>query len=234
MYYDTKAGDDELKLNCPSQFELTEESEVPDEDFESKSQKVRKGRRNEASMLQQESSTVQLSNDHRPKRAAGISVYYFIFILKINFEILIAMRINEKNSNQRKISEFISKKRSPKAGTSKSSRTSSILPSIPINDSEHCPICDRLIPNDILEIHTNACLIHNSDAAKELVEKSKQRAKVEANVKEILFQRPTRKNVAAQLLHTDSETTTCPTCGMQMTVSRLENQHKNECVNRFT
>lgn len=105
----------------------------------------------------------------------------------------------------------------------------SLLPSLPVPNSERCPICDRLISNDILEIHTNACLIQNSDAGKELIEKSQQRAKTEAKAKEILFQRTTRKSLAAQLVRTNSETTTCPTCGMQMTVARLENQHKKQC-----
>jgi hypothetical protein len=98
-----------------------------------------------------------------------------------------------------------------------------------MSDSERCPICDKLISNDILETHTNACLINNSDAGKELIEKGKQRAKTEAKAKEVLFQRTTRKSVATHLIRTNSETTTCPTCGMQMTVSRLENQHKKEC-----
>jgi hypothetical protein len=142
------------------------------------------------------------------------------------------MRVKETSSGQQKIDEFLSKKRSPKKSI-KSLKIDSILPPLPIHDSERCPICDRLIPNDILEIHTNACLIHNSDAGKELIEKSKQRAKTEAQVKEILFQRTTRKNLAAHLIKTNSETTTCPTCGMQMTISRLETQHKNECSNRL-
>jgi hypothetical protein len=108
--------------------------------------------------------------------------------------------------------------------------TDSILPLPPsTNDSELCPICDRFIPNDILEVHTNACLMQKSDAGKALIEKIQQRAKTEAQVKEVLFQRTTRRNVAAHLIKSNSETTTCPKCGMQMTVSRLENQHKNEC-----
>ncbi len=141
--------------------------------------------------------------------------------------------MNETNNAQQRIDEFIAKKRSPKMNL-KSLKINSILPPLPLNDSEHCPVCDRLIANDILEIHTNACLIQNSDAGKQLVEKSKQRAKTEAKVKEVLFQRTTRKSVATHLIRINSETTTCPTCGMQMTVSRLENQHKNECSNRLT
>ncbi|CAF0977613.1 unnamed protein product [Rotaria sordida] len=215
MYYETQQGDDELKLLCCShQVSLDEENELSNDDIELKVKKTRKRRRNEASILEQENEIDQLSNI-RPKRAAAI-------------------RVNDMSSNQRKIDEFISKKnRSPKKNI-KSFKINSILPSLPINDSEQCPICDRLISNDILEIHTNACLIHHSDASKELIEKSKQRAKNEAKIKEVLFQRTTRKNIATHLIRTNSETTTCPTCGMQMTVFRLENQHKNECLNRFT
>ncbi|CAF4079678.1 unnamed protein product [Rotaria sp. Silwood2] len=138
------------------------------------------------------------------------------------------------SNNQRKIDEFISKKKQSPKKNIRSFKIDSILPSLPVNDSEHCPICDRLIPNDILEIHTNACLMHHSDASKALIEKSKQRAKTEAKIKEDLFQRTTHKNMAIHLMRTNSETTTCPTCGMQMTVFRLENQHKNECSSRFT
>lgn len=76
--------------------------------------------------------------------------------------------------------------------------------------------------------------MQNTNAGKELIEKSKQRAKTEAKAKEVLFQRTTRKSLAAQLIRTNSETTTCPNCGMQMTISRLENQHRNECSNRLT
>jgi hypothetical protein len=90
-------------------------------------------------------------------------------------------------------------------------------------------MCDRLIPIDILEVHTNACITQKSDAAQALVEKVQERTKTEAKVKEILFPRATRKTLAAHLIRTNSETTTCSTCGMQMTVSRLENQHRNEC-----
>lgn len=76
--------------------------------------------------------------------------------------------------------------------------------------------------------------MQNTNAGKELIEKSKQRAKTEAKAKEVLFQRTTRKSLAAQLIRTNSETTTCSHCGMQMTISRLENQHRNECSNRLT
>lgn len=139
---------------------------------------------------------------------------------------------------------------------------------------------------DILETHTQTCIIRNTAAAKELIEKSKQRAKMEADAKETLFgrkisgitrarrggpappdpqnsskskfifapppdrisdilfpqQRPStseilvtpqrtspRKKPNVKLVRLDSETTTCPTCGMQMTVTRLENQHKKTC-----
>ncbi|CAF3457552.1 unnamed protein product [Rotaria sp. Silwood1] len=215
MYDKTQHGDEELKLLfCSDQTKLDEENELLDDDLELKIKKTRKRRRNEATILEQGNEIDQLSNI-RPKRAAAI-------------------RVNKMNNNQRKINEFIAKKgQSPKKNI-RSIKTDSILPSLPINDSEHCPICDRLIPNDILEIHTNACLIHHSDASKELIEKSKQRAKTEAKIKEILFQRTTHKSTATHLTRTNSETTTCPTCGMQMTVFRLENQHKNECSNRFT
>lgn len=148
-------------------------------------------------------------------------------------KIYLAVRVNQKSDGQQRIDEFIAKKHSPKKNI-KSPQLNSLLPPLPVNDSEHCPICDRLVANDILDIHTNACLMQNSDAGKELIEKSKQRAKTEAKAKEVLFQRTTRKSLAAQLIRTNSETTTCPTCGMQMTVSRLENQHRNECSNRLT
>ena len=140
------------------------------------------------------------------------------------------------NNGQRLIDEFIAKKRSPKKNA-KSLKIDSILPSIPVSESQRCPICDKLISNDILEVHTNACVTQNSDAAKELIEKSKQRTNTEAMAKEVLFRRTTRKTAAApatNLVRTDSETTTCPQCGMQMTVSRLENQHKKTCSNRLT
>lgn len=116
----------------------------------------------------------------------------------------------------------------------KSTKPTTILPPLPISESERCPICDRLISNDILKVHTDACLIQNSDSAKELIEKSKQRANTEAKAKEILFPRATRRTVANvnHLIRADSETTTCPTCHMQMTISRLENQHKKQCSNR--
>lgn len=142
------------------------------------------------------------------------------------------MRVNEKKTGLQRIDEFLAKKRSPKK-TTKSHEIDSILPPLPLNDNERCPICDRLISNDILEVHTNACVIQNSEAGKELIEKSKQRIRTEAKAKEILFQRTTRQTVANHLIRTNSETTTCPTCDMQMTVSRLENQHKNECPNRL-
>ena len=137
------------------------------------------------------------------------------------------MRATPTKTGLQRIDEFINKKRSPKK------KIVSLLPSLPVADSERCPICDRLISIDILETHTNACIIQNSKAGKELIEKSKQRAKTEAKAKEILFQRTTRKSAAANLTRTNSETTTCPTCGMQMTVSRLENQHRKECSKRL-
>ncbi|UJR28774.1 hypothetical protein I4U23_010000 [Adineta vaga] len=209
MFYETKEGDDELKiLYDATQTKLSEENQESDnDDGSNKVKKSRKRRRNEASILEQENEIDRLSNA-RPKRAA-------------------ALRINETNAGQRRIDEFIAKKRSPK----KTTKLSSILPPLPIAESERCPVCDRLISNDILDVHTTACLIHNSDAGKELLEKSKQRARTEAKAKEILFQRTTRKTMANHLIRANSETTTCPTCHMQMTVSRLENQHKNECSN---
>ncbi|CAF2067738.1 unnamed protein product [Rotaria magnacalcarata] len=211
MYYETKEGDNEIKLLCSIQEKIAEENEASDDEVEIKTKNSRKCRRTEASMLEEEYEIDRLSNV-RPKRAA-------------------AMRVNEINNGHRKIDEFISKKRSPRKSL-KSVKIGSILPSIPINDCENCPICDRLISNDILEIHTNACLINNSEAGKELIEKSKQRAKTDAEIKDALFQRITRQNVASHLIRNNSETTTCPTCGMQMTVSRLENQHKTECLKR--
>ncbi|CAF1473504.1 unnamed protein product [Adineta steineri] len=214
MYYDTKQGDDELQeFYRSNQKELTEENEELDNDEEQQTKKQRKRRRNEASILKQENEIDQLSNI-RPKRAAAI-------------------RTSERNSSQQEINEFIIKKRSPKKNI-RYLNIDSILPSLPLNNSERCPVCDRLISNDILEIHTNACLIQNSNAGKELIEKSKQRANTEAKIKEVLFERTTRKNIAAHLIRINSETTTCPTCSMQMTVSRLENQHKNECPSRLS
>ena len=91
-------------------------------------------------------------------------------------------------------------------------------------DSELCPICDRRIPNDILEVHTNACITRKTDSAQALLEKSQKRTVIETRVKEDLFQRTTRRSLGIHLMKTNSESTTCPTCGMQMTVSRLENQ----------
>ena len=84
MYYETKQGDDESKLNCSPQSKPDEESEAIDEDFDSKSRNIRKRRRNEASMLQDESE--QLRNNHRPKRAAGISAKNLFFYFKLNLK----------------------------------------------------------------------------------------------------------------------------------------------------
>ncbi|CAF1457844.1 unnamed protein product [Adineta ricciae] len=212
MYYETEEGDQELKLLYDAlQAKLAKEDNESDDDGESKAKRSRKRRRNEASILEQENEE-RLSNV-RPKRAA-------------------ALKINGTNVGQRRIDEFISKKRSPSKKTTNSTKPTTILPPLPIPENERCPICDRLISSDILQVHTDACLIQNSDSAKELIEKSKQRTKTEAKAKEILFQRATRKTLANHLTRADSETTTCPTCHMQMTVSRLENQHRKECSNR--
>ena len=99
-----------------------------------------------------------------------------------------------------------------------------------IEQGEHCPICDRRIPDDILDVHRQACEMQKSETAKQLVQKVQERTKTEAKIKEILFPRATRQTVTSQLARSSSDTTTCGQCGMQMTVHRLETQHQNECV----
>ena len=100
-----------------------------------------------------------------------------------------------------------------------------------IEQGERCPVCDRIIPDDILDVHRQACEIQKSDTAKQIVKKIQERTKIEAKVKETLFPRTTRQTVITnQLTRNNSETSTCAKCGMQMTVHRLETQHKNECI----
>jgi len=206
---------------------------------------------------------------------------------KINsYNFLKAIRQTETSSSgQRRIDEFLANKRSPKKNNPKNLNVNSILPPASVSENERCPICDRLMSIDILETHTQTCIIRNTAAAKELIEKSKLRAKMEAVAKETLFGRkirditrarrgeaaphdsqnsskskfifaPPSENISdilfpqrsstseilvtprrttprkrpnVNLIRLDSETTTCPTCGMQMTVTRLENQHKKTC-----
>lgn len=174
MFYETKEGDEELRLL------FIENSIEENEDERPTSRK--KSRRTEATILNEENRIEKTKSD-RPRRAAT-SFYQ------------------------------------------KSSPIKSISPKISIDQGELCSICHRIIPDDIIDVHRRACEIQKSQTGKELVKKIQDRTKTEAKIKEILFPRTTRQS----LTKSNSDTTTCSKCGMQMTVHRLENQHKNECV----
>ena len=83
MYYETKEGDNEIKLLCSIQEKIAEDNEVSDDEVEVKTKNSRKRRRTEASMLEEENEIDRLSNV-RPKRAAGILKQYFFWFLFIN------------------------------------------------------------------------------------------------------------------------------------------------------
>jgi hypothetical protein len=151
-----------------------------------------------------------------------------LFDVDVLNTVVLVRRNDEQTTSQRRLDDFIVRKQSPNK-TNRSSRMNTTDSSALPGHDECCPICHRLIPDDILEIHMNACSIRTSESAKALVDKIEQRTKTEAQVKQVLFQRTTRKNLAVHLIKSNSETTTCTTCGMQMTLSRLENHHRSIC-----
>ena len=76
MYYETKAGDDELRqrydLSQKDDDEEDNDDDAEEEEKEPKVKKQRKTRRSEASMLEQDNVEHQLVPS-RPKRASGRS-----------------------------------------------------------------------------------------------------------------------------------------------------------------